>query len=604
MAIRKLSSQLINQIAAGEVIDRPASVIKELLENSLDAQANRIEIDVERGGHRLMRVRDNGVGILKADLELALSRHATSKISSMEDLDNVRSLGFRGEALPSIASVSRLTLTSCTDRDSVGWRIYGDGHEQFNDPEPAAHPTGTTVDVRDLFFNVPARRKFLRTERTEYQHIEEVVRRLALSRFDVALRLTHNDRVQYDLHPAQTLEAQKQRVARICGEPFSEQSNFIEHNGAGMQLWGWLGAPTFSRAQGDLQYFYVNGRMVRDKVISHAVRLAYQDVLYHSRYPAFILFLEMDPTGVDVNAHPAKAEVRFRDTRLVHDYLHHTLKEVVANGRISPSTASASFRSLDFAGHSPLSSVQGFDSTSELGLAYDQSSTVYSESLGVNPVEAHIKGLQSLYSKTALRPGADSGNVPPLGFALGQLGGIYILAENVNGLVLVDMHAAHERITYERLKTAYNLENVKSQPLLLPQTVVVSRREADVAESSHDLFHRLGLDIDRMGPESVRVCAVPALLSDTDIEQLLRDVLGDVIEYGESLRMESKLNEVLSTMACHNSVRAKRRLTLDEMNNLLRDMEGTERSDQCNHGRPTWIQMSLNELDRLFMRGR
>ncbi|WP_455380886.1 DNA mismatch repair endonuclease MutL [Acidihalobacter prosperus] len=604
MPIRKLPSQLVNQIAAGEVIDRPASVIKELLENSLDAQANRVEIDVERGGHRLMRVRDNGVGIIKEDLELALSRHATSKISSMDDLESVRSLGFRGEALPSIASVSRLTLTSCTDDDSAGWRISGDGREEFNDPVPAAHPNGTTVDVRDLFFNVPARRKFLRTERTEYQHIEEVVRRLSLSRFDVAIRLTHNGRVQYDFHVAQTLEARKQRVAKVCGESFSEQSYFIEHDGAGMQLWGWLGAPTFSRAQGDLQYFYVNGRMVRDKVVSHAVRLAYQDVLYHGRYPAFVLFLEMDPSGVDVNAHPAKAEVRFRDARLIHDYLHHTLKEAVAGGRNSHGNVASPFGSISQARGFPSDPAQGFDSTQELRLSHGQNNAFLSAGVGVNSVENHLKGLELLYAKTKQELRADSAKIPPLGFALAQLGGIYILAENEHGLVLVDMHAAHERITYERLKSAYDVENVNSQPLLLPQTVVVSRREADIAESSHELLHRLGLEIDRIGPESLRIRAVPALLADTDIEQLLRDVLGDVVEHGESLRMKSKLNEVLSTMACHGSVRANRRLTLDEMNNLLRDMEHTERSDQCNHGRPTWIQMSLNELDRLFMRGR
>lgn len=604
MSIRRLPPQLINQIAAGEVVDRPASVIKELLENSLDAGADRIELDIEQGGQRLMRIRDNGCGIPRDEMALALSRHATSKIASLDDLEQVRSLGFRGEALPSIASVSRLTLTSCTAGESAGWRLRGDGREQFTAPEPAAHPQGTTVEVRDLFFNVPARRKFLRTERTEYQHIEEVVRRIALSRFDVAVRMSHNGKTQFELRKAEEAEAQAQRVASVCSEAFLAQSNLIEHEGAGMRLWGWLGAPTFSRGQADLQYFYVNGRMVRDKLVSHAVRLAYQDVLFHGRHPAYVLFLDMDPAGVDVNAHPAKAEVRFRDSRLVHDYLHHSLKEAIAGRRAAEGVLPASpVRETCLSpemSQSPLRPGPGFD----LGVPAPAGHSYRSGGVGaIGGVGEQLAAFGRLYAAPSGKPEV-AGDVPPLGFALAQLGGVYVLAENANGLVLVDMHAAHERITYERLKTAYGIEGVRRQPLLLPATVAVSRREADTAESARDLLARLGLEIDRLGPESLRVRAVPALLAGADVAQLLRDVLGDVVEYGDSLRVEVEVNEVLSTMACHGSVRANRRLTLDEMNSLLRDMERTERSDQCNHGRPTWVQMSLGELDRLFLRGR
>lgn len=603
MPIRRLSPQLINQIAAGEVIERPASVIKELFENSLDAGADRVELDIERGGYRLMRVRDNGCGIPKDQIALALSRHATSKITTLDDLEQVRSLGFRGEALPSIASVSRLTLSSCLADEPAGWRLRGDGREQFTAPEPVAHPQGTTVEVQDLFFNVPARRKFLRTERTEYQHIEEVVRRIMLSRFDVAVRVTHNGRIQFDQRRAETLEQKAQRVAQVCSEAFLAQSNLIEHEGAGMRIWGWLAQPTFSRAQTDLQYFYVNGRMVRDKLVSHAVRLAYQDVLYHGRHPAYVLFLEMEPAGVDVNAHPAKAEVRFRDSRLVHDFLHHTLKEVI--GRRAGQTF-----------HEPAPETEPTESGwvdqtvrpgPGLNLGVPLSGVSYQTENRVSEggTEAHLDALARLYaSPSAPSMSANRAAVPPLGFALAQLGGIYILAENANGLVLVDMHAAHERITYERLKAAYDLEDIRRQPLLLPITLAVSRREAEAAGEAREQLARLGLELDQVGPESLRVRAIPAMLASADVAQLIRDVLGDLLEFGSSLQVETHVNEMLSTMACHSSVRANRRLTLDEMNSLLRDMERTERSDQCNHGRPTWVQMTIGELDRLFKRGR
>lgn len=601
MPIRRLSTQLINQIAAGEVIDRPASVIKELFENSLDAGADRIDLDIEQGGQRLMRIRDNGSGIRREELALALSRHATSKIASLDDLERVRSLGFRGEALPSIASVSRLTLTSCIAGEPAGWCLRGDGREQFSTPEPAAHPTGTTVEVRDLFFNVPARRKFLRTERTEYQHIEEVVRRIALSRFDVAVVISHNGRVQLDLHRAESLERQAQRVAAVCGEAFLVQSKFVEHTGAGMRLWGWLAQPTFSRAQADLQYFYVNGRMVRDKLVSHAVRLAYQDVLYHGRYPAYVLFLEMEPAGVDVNAHPTKAEVRFRDSRLVHDFLHHTVKEVISREYVGEEN----HPDKDTGRASPEIMLMSLRPGPGLDLGIPASGSGYENDSGTRNVgiEKQLSALGRLYA-SPISESDDAAMTPPLGFALAQLGGVYILAENANGLVLVDMHAAHERVTYERMKSAYAKEDVRRQPLLIPMTVAVSRREADAAELTQEELMHFGLELDRVGPETLRVRAMPALLAGADVAQLLRDVLGDILEFGSSLRVEEKVNQLLSTMACHSSVRANRRMTLDEMNSLLRDMERTQRSDQCNHGRPTWVQMTLGELDRLFLRGR
>ncbi|APZ43548.1 DNA mismatch repair endonuclease MutL [Acidihalobacter ferrooxydans] len=620
MPIRRLPPQLVNQIAAGEVIDRPASVIKELLENSLDAGATRIDVDIEQGGSRLMRVRDNGSGIARDELALALSRHAISKVASLDDLECVASLGFRGEALPSIASVSRLTLTTCQPGAMAGWRLQGDGRETFGQPEPAAHPQGTTVEVRDLFFNVPARRKFLRAERTEYHHIDEVVRRIALSRFELSLTLSHNGRVQADWRAAADPAARERRVAQGVGTAFLEQAIHVEHAAAGLHLHGWLGAPTYSRAQTDQQYFYVNGRMVRDKVLSHAVRLAYQDVLYHGRQPAFVLFLEMDPTAVDVNAHPTKAEVRWRESRLVHDFLHHTLKDALARVRPGDVTQPA-----PAAGQAAAPSGRSAEPRPGPALAFDVpiAGGGVSRAPSGSAVREQLAGYAALYgngsgnqqdnrpdnrseirSGAAPQAGSPATDVPPLGFALAQLKGIYILAENAAGLVLVDMHAAHERITYERMKDAWGAARVHAQPLLLPPTVAVSAREADCAERHRELLLKLGLEVDRVGPERVRVRCLPAMLQGADATQLLRDVLGDLQEYGVSERIDEHMNELLSTMACHGSVRANRRLTVDEMNSLLRDMERTERSGQCNHGRPTWIQLGLGELDRLFLRGR
>ncbi|MBD3619204.1 MAG: DNA mismatch repair endonuclease MutL [Chromatiales bacterium] len=594
MPIRQLPPQLINQIAAGEVVERPASVVKELLENSLDAGATRIVIDVEQGGVKRIRIRDDGTGIPREELHLALSRHATSKIGSLDDLERVRSLGFRGEALPSIASVSRLTLTSRTADDDSGHRLASDGAEVFGEPEPAAHPRGTTIEVADLFFNVPARRKFLRKEATEYGHLEQVVKRIALSRFDIGITLSHNGRSAFALRPAETREQQERRIGEVCGPAFIENAVHVDYASGDLRIRGWMGLPTFSRSQADLQYFYVNGRMVRDKVITHAVRQAYQDVLYHGRHPAFVLFFELDPGLVDVNAHPTKHEVRFREQRLVHDFLYRTLHQALAD--IRPAAADTPVLAE---AHAP---------------AVGSGSADWSPPRqGVMPVAApalvkeQMAAYGSLHQAAAAPPqpiaAEDEAGVPPLGYALAQLHGIYILAENAQGLVLVDMHAAHERITYEHLKTAWDGHQVTAQPLLVPVTVAVSRREADAAEAQAETFRELGFEVGRMGPESLVIRAVPALLRHADVEALLRDVLADLMEHGQSARVQESINELLSTMACHGSVRANRRLTLPEMNALLRDMERTERSGQCNHGRPTWVQLGIDQLDRLFMRG-
>jgi DNA mismatch repair protein MutL len=584
MRIQILPSQLINQIAAGEVIERPASVVKELLENSLDAGADAIEVDIEQGGLRRIRVRDNGCGMPPAELPLALSRHATSKIATLDDLERIASLGFRGEALPSIASVSRLRVSSAAAGADSGWSVHGEGSE----PVPAAHPVGTTVDVADLFYNTPARRKFMRTEATEFKHVEQLVRRLALSCFPVALTLLHNQRAVFQLPPALSREDEERRVARLCGQAFMEQALHVEHGAAGMTLRGWVALPAFSRSQPDLQFFYVNHRMVRDKLVTHAVRQAYADVLYQGRHPAFVLFLEMDPAAVDVNAHPTKYEVRFRDSRLVHDFLSGTLREALA--QIRPTTDKPASRPLS----APAMPAWSGRAPAQTGMALE--------------VQDQIAGYAALHPRpasAAIPPaeGQDSADYP-LGFALAQLHGIYILAQNAPGLVLVDMHAAHERITYEGLKSSFAAQGIRSQPLLVPLGLRVSRREADACESQQDGFATLGFEIDRSGPEQLQVRQVPVLLHDTDIDALVRDVLSDLLEHGTSHRLQDAMNDILSTMACHGSVRAHRRLSIEEMNALLRDLENTERGGQCNHGRPTWVQIDLVELDKLFLRGR
>ena len=601
MPITQLPPQLVNQIAAGEVVERPASVLKELLENSLDAGATRVEVDVEQGGIKLCRVRDNGVGIPSAELPLALSRHATSKIASLDDLERVASLGFRGEALPSIASVSRLTLISRERGSDAAWSMNSVGNDNNSDeqPAPAAGQEGTSVEVRDLFYNTPARRRFLRTERTEYSHLNKVARQIALSRFSVAFRLNHNGKAVLNLAAADTLENQEQRIAAICGKDFMQHALYIEHAAGDMQLRGWIARPTFSRSQPDLQHFYLNGRAVRDRVIVSAVRQAYRDVLFSGRHPAYVLYLDMDPALVDVNAHPAKHEVRFRDSRPVHDFIRRSVESAIAGTH--PRTAQDASQVSAPATLSGAAGLEAAQSSLHLSAgSHSRAGQRIADQVGVYRQLAS-QGVQ------ALAADSNDAEIPPLGFAIAHLQGVYILARNSEGLVIVDAHAAHERVTYEALKESLNTDTVKGvqrQPLLIPLRVVLSSAEADLAEMHVAELLQLGFVLDRSSPDSLTIREVPVLLQDADIEALLRDVLSDIRATGGSDRLQDASMDLLATMACHGSVRANRQLTLDEMNALLRQMEQTERADQCNHGRPTWTQLSMQDLDRLFQRGR
>jgi DNA mismatch repair protein MutL len=635
--IELLSPRLANQIAAGEVVERPASVIKELLENSLDSGARRIDVDVEQAGIKLLRVRDDGGGISSDDLPLALARHATSKIRDLEDLERVMSLGFRGEALASISSVARLTLTSRTRDADQAWQVETEGRDMASRVQPAAHPVGTSVEVRDLFFNTPARRKFLKAEKTEFDHLQEVIKRMALARFDVAFHLRHNGKTILSLHEARDDVARARRVSAICGPGFLEQALPIEVDRNGLKLWGWVGLPTFSRSQADLQYFFVNGRAVRDKLVAHAVRQAYRDVLFNGRHPTFVLFFEVDPAVVDVNVHPTKHEVRFRDGRMVHDFLYGTLHRAL--GDVRPENQLAGTTSVtalvrptgpDAGEFGPqgemrlannlLEQPQGDASNrpagSGSGAGYQYQYTPRPSS--VLPAAEAQAAYREFFAPLPSGQGADAalaavnplvlpegnGDVPPLGYALAQLKGIYILAENAHGLVLVDMHAAHERIMYERLKIAMASEGLSGQPLLVPESLAVSQREADCAEEHIATFQQLGFELQRLGPETLAIRQIPALLKQAEANRLVQDVLADLMEYGTSDRVQAHMNELLGTMACHGAIRANRRLAIPEMNGLLRDMENTERSGQCNHGRPTWTQLGLDDLDKLFLRGR
>ena len=622
MSIRQLPEILINQIAAGEVVERPASVVKELVENALDAGATRVDIDLEEGGVRLIRIRDDGGGIAAEELPLAVSRHATSKIASLDDLEAVATLGFRGEALPSIASVSRFTLASRRRSDEHGSALQIEGGK-LGQVTPRAHAPGTTVEVRELFYNVPARRKFLRAERTELGHIEEWLRSLALARPDVELRVSHNGKPSRRYKPGDLYS--DARLGETLGEDFATQAMRVDHSGAGLRLHGWIAQPHYSRASTDQQYLYVNGRSVRDRSVAHAVKMAYGDVLFHGRQPAYVLFLELDPTRVDVNVHPAKHEVRFRDARLIHDFVYRTLKEALAetragmtaagaavDGQPNPATAPhpASFAGSGYALAGGGGGGQGAGmggagwrpQQSPLGLRVADAPSAYA-ALYARPAGSDA-ALPPMPSEQGLPVTAADSGVPPLGYAVAQLHGIYILAENAEGLIVVDMHAAHERIGYERLKTAHDATGLHAQPLLVPITLAVGERDADTAEREADTLTALGFEITRSGPGSLHVRSIPALLANAEPEGLLRDVLTDLREHGQSRRIASARDELLSTMACHGAVRANRRLTLPEMNALLRDMEITERSGQCNHGRPTWARFSLAEIDRWFLRGR
>ena len=589
-SIHILSPRLANQIAAGEVVERPASVVKELVENALDAGSTQIDIECEAGGIGRIRIRDNGSGIRADELPLALSRHATSKIFDLDDLEAVGTLGFRGEALASIASVSRLDLLSAVEGES-GSKVSVEGREMEPLIEVSAHPRGTTVDVRDLFFNTPARRKFLKTEKTEFGHIDTVVSRQALSRFDVGFRLVHQGRVTRQLPPALSENAQSERVANLLGRGFIDAALPVDSTAIGLRLKGWACRATFNRAQADCQYVFVNGRIVRDKLLSHALRQAYRDVLFHGRHPCYLLYLELDPAQVDVNVHPTKHEVRFRDSRLIYDFLRRSVLRVLADDR-------------------PDQVLEQDRFSRETSTDQQSVSSHYQTDIRFREHRDTSNGFDMLSQLTKpsqlIAPTEDSGNanIPPMGYALAQLHGVYILSQTRDGMIIVDMHAAHERITYEALKQALDDRGLVSQPLLIPITVHVSQREASLVEEANDLFEQFGLGVQRVGPETIRIEHVPAILRQASHEDLVRDVLSDLAEVGTSGRIVEARDNLLATMACHGSVRANRQLTISEMNALLRDIERTERSGQCNHGRPTWTALTMHDLDRLFLRGR
>ena len=593
-AIRVLPDLLINQIAAGEVVERPAAALKELLENSLDAGAHDIGIQLASGGIKLLKVSDDGAGIGKDELALALARHATSKIATLEDLERIASLGFRGEALASIAAVSHLTLTSRTREAKHAWSIASDGVPA---PAPAAHDPGTSVEVHELYFNTPARRKFLKSEATEYAHCDEAFKRIALARPDVAFRLQHNGRAQRHLKPQSAVE----RINSVLGDDFGATAITVNAESGATRLSGLIGSPAAARGTRDAQYWFVNGRFVRDKVLAHALRQAYQDVLHNDRHPSYVLLLEVDPGRVDVNVHPAKSEVRFRDSQAIHQFIFHALSRALA-GPAAADAPDASGAPHVIPAFAPRPSTAGFMATQHrMPLGVAQSSAAY-ETLFGRVRAAHAGNAQHAPGSPPMAE--TSAEIPAMGFALAQLSGIYILAQNEHGLIIVDMHAAHERIVYEKLKTQLDADRIAMQPLLIPVVFHAERMDVATAEDHAEMLSKIGFEIAALSPTSLAVRGVPVALKDADAGSLARDVLSEVREFGASRVLVERQNELLGTMACHTAVRANRTLTITEMNALLREMEATERSGQCNHGRPTWHQISIAELDKLFMRGR
>jgi DNA mismatch repair protein MutL len=574
--IRSLPELLVNQIAAGEVIERPASALKELMENSLDAGARSVAIELAEGGVRRLRVVDDGAGIERDDLPLALARFATSKIATLEDLERAASLGFRGEALASIGAVSRLAIASRRAADRHAWKIACEAGE-VSAVEPAALASGTTVEVADLYFNTPARRKFLKSEATEFARCDEVFARIAVSRPDVAFSLAHNGRRNAHLAP----ETLRGRIGHVLGTDFSEAAVHVDAPGATASLAGFIAPAGFTRASRDAQFLFVNGRFVRDKVVAHAIREAYADVLHHDRHPAYVLFLTLDPARVDVNVHPAKSEVRFRESSAIHQFVFHALSRALS----SPPGSGAA--------HRPSPQAASPSSFEQASLAMAQPAARY-EALFAAAVADERRAV-------AVEAPAEA---PLLGYALAQLHGVYILAQNTAGLVLVDMHAAHERIVYEGLKEALDGAALASQPLLVPIAMTATPEEIEQAQAGRAELESLGFDVAATGPRALVIRAVPAMLADLDTQALLRSVLGEMREFGASRVLAERRNELLSTMACHGAVRANRTLTVAEMNALLRQMERTERAGSCNHGRPTWVQFAMADLDRLFLRGR
>jgi DNA mismatch repair protein MutL len=601
-AIRLLPDLLINQIAAGEVIERPASALKELLENSLDAEATEITVQLEGGGVKLLRVRDNGKGIAADQLPFALMRHATSKIASLDDLQRVSSMGFRGEALASMAAVAQVALISRDPEADHAWKIEAvDGTQ--SEAMPAAHAHGSSVEMRELYFNTPARRKFLKSEATEFAYCEEAFKRIALSRPDVAFTLQHNNRIVWQLNAplpglGDTASALIPRITALLGEEFAQHAVSLDRQAANLRLYGMASLPAYSRATRDAQFFFVNGRFVRDKVLAHALRQAYQDILHHQRHPAFVLFLDLPPEQVDVNVHPSKSEVRFRESQAIHQFVFHALQQAlgapVAGGSPSPQPSPARVEGV---------SAQPFPAQQRrmpFGAAQSEAAyRLWEAQTGNRDQESGIreKETKNSYQET-------DQEIAPLGYALGQLSGIYILAQNEHGLIVVDMHAAHERIVYEKLKTALDAQQIPTQQLLIPASFSAAPLDVATAEEERQALEQLGFDIAPLSPTTLAVRAMPALLKPSHAESAARDVLHELREFGASRALTERRNELLSTLACHSAVRANQQLTIAEMNGILREMERTERSGQCNHGRPTWFQISVAELDAMFMRGR
>ena len=594
--ISLLPQHLADQIAAGEVVERPAAVVKELLENALDSGANQIEILIEEGGEKSIIVRDNGCGIKKQQLILAVSRHATSKIHSLEGLSAVATLGFRGEALASISSVSRFNITSRYQEEKNAWSLQAEGGGGGSDLIPSAHPIGTTVTVKDLFFNTPARKKFLKTVRAEFGQISQLVKRVMLSRPNIAIKLVHNGKITNQVHIADDEVSLKNRLKQLMGTPFVAQSFTIDLSAQDIKVSGWLALPTFNRSQSDMQYIFVNGRIVRDKLLSYAVKQAYADVLYHGRQPAYLLFLDIPLNLVDVNVHPAKYEVRFANGRWVYDFLRRSIREEVAKpvGNFVPpppnkiaNQPNLVAKSAYILNRQDANSLPQQDYQASMQFQYQQQSTP----------QQH----DGVAEETENYPASTT---PILGFAKAQIKGVFILAENQHGLVLVDMHAAHERIIYERMKTQWQQSRLISQPLLVPVVVALEASQVTTFLSYETHFTKLGFAGETFGPEQLKITAVPALLAKTDIVKLVNDMLADFAIVGSSELVEQKINNILSTMSCHGSIRANRKMSIAEMDSLLRDMEITDASNQCNHGRPTWVQLSMEQLDALFMRGK
>lgn len=632
--IAKLDPHVINQIAAGEVVERPASIVKELVENSIDAGSTNILIDVKSGGMYHIIIQDDGHGIAKEDLNLALSSHSTSKIRSADDLIEVATLGFRGEALPSIAAVSRLTLTSRAIGADYAFKVQGKGHDEINEPMPASLLEGTRIEVHDLFFNVPARRKFLRTERTEFSHIETLVKRLALIRYDIGFTLIHNGREIFSAPIAMSMDEKQARIGSVFSHEFLAESFHFTHTKEvplddydttrTLTLEGWVAKPTFFRNNSDWQYVYVNGRMVKDRLVAHAIRQAYRDVMYSDKHPAFVIYLTLDAAAVDVNAHPQKHEVRFRESRMVHDFLFSTLNHVISQPEVmagheklpvvaslddAPGEAISSTRQggFSFGGNNipnrPYKPVNLYEA---IGAGTERGSLLGNPSGELPSIGEALSGRTAGQANTLEGQTDDDFNPDkaPLGYALGQLHEAYILAENRQGLVMVDMHAAHERIIYERFKTAVASQNgIIRQALLIPKSMDVSSKEIALVEEFQSELHSLGLVIEVLSHNSIVIREVPASLARANIEKLILEVLNDFDRFGSSQKITEHMNDILSTMACHSAIRHHRRLTLPEMNALLRDMERTERSGQCNHGRPTWRSLALTDLDKLFFRG-